>query len=214
MFTGLIETVGKIESVAPFGQGVRLAVDVSGLKTNPSTGASVAVDGVCLTVTERRGKIALFDAVAETVHRSALAAKGAGAGVNLESALTLQSPLDGHLVLGHVDAVGVLLEITRLPESAVLRFSLPEEIAHLVAEKGSVAISGVSLTVVDAGADSFTVSAIPETLKRTTLGAMSPGAKVNLEADVLARYVARLAACGGFGKKGLSLDKLRENGFA
>jgi len=191
MFTGLIQAVGRASAIRAQGQGIRLAVDVSGLDPGPAPGASVAVDGACLTVAGRRGSIAEFDAVSETVSRTTLASLRPNDAVNLEAALRAGDPLGGHLVLGHVDAVGAVVEVRQLPEGRVLRFTMPADLAPLVAAKGSIAVSGVSLTVVEAQREWFTVSLIPETLRRTTLGRMQAGAKVNLEADVVARYLAR-----------------------
>lgn len=191
MFTGLVEARGRVIRVSPRGRGAELAVDVSGLREAPDSGASIAVDGVCLTVTKREGAVASFDAVSETIRRSTLGSLRPGDAVNLESALRAGDPLDGHMVLGHVDAVGTLAAVRELPQSSVFRFSMPAAVAPLVAEKGSIAVAGVSLTVAEAGRDFFAVSLIPETLRRTTLGGLAAGAKVNLEADVLARYIAR-----------------------
>ena len=211
MFTGLIEAVAKVVSVSRFGGGIKLGIDVSGLRTAPALGASIAVNGVCLTVTALSGSTASFDAVTETANRSTTASLRPGSVVNLESSLRAGDALDGHIVQGHVDATGELLRVESLEESSIFHFSLPRAIAPLVAEKGSVAVNGVSLTVARAGREQFSVSLIPETLRRTNLGLLAPGAEVNLEADVLARYAARLLE---FSRGGITLDYLRENGFA
>lgn len=210
MFTGLIQAIGRVESATPRGGGRSLGIDVSGLDEEPLPGASVAIDGVCLTVAEVARGAARFDAVAETIERSTLGALRPGDVVNLEPALRLGDRLDGHLVLGHVDAVGTLAEIARLPESRVFRFSMPRALAPLVAQKGSIAVAGVSLTVVEASAEAFSVSVIPQTLRRTILGTMTAGAKVNLEADVLARYVARQRATGAPDAPGLTREQLEQ----
>lgn len=211
MFTGLIETIGTVRSITPQGDGVRLMINADGLRHSPERGASIAVNGACLTVTEITGTTLSFDAVKETISRTALQTLRPGSRVNLESAMRLGQPLDGHLVLGHVDAVGTLLGREMLRGSAVLRFSLPEHIGPLVAEKGSVAVNGISLTVVEAQRAAFTVSIIPETMACTTLPELREGDGVNLEADVLARYVARLHA---WNQGGLTEEKLRALGFA
>lgn len=195
MFTGLIRTCGTVVSCQPFGGGLRLAVDASALTPPPAPGASVAVDGVCLTVTEEKAGRLSFDAVSETARRTTLGRLRPGMAVNLEPALRVGDPLDGHLVQGHVDGVGTLAAVRALPESQVLRITMPAELAPLVAPKGSIAVSGISLTVVEAGPDWFSCSVIPETLKRTTLAALRVGMELNLEADVLARYSARYQAC-------------------
>jgi riboflavin synthase len=169
-------------------------------------GESVACSGCCLTVVERGDGLVAFDAVPETLSRTTLGAWRPGSLVNLERALTLADRLGGHLVQGHVDAVGEVL--ARVPEGqgARLTISLPVAIAPLVAEKGSIAVDGVSLTVARAHRDRFEVALIPETLARTTLGAAGPGTRANLEADVVARHVARLhelAAAGGVSEEAL-----------
>ena len=210
MFTGLIRAMGTIAASARRGGGRALSVDVAGLEARPRSGASVAVSGVCLTVTRTEGAVAIFDAVAETIDRTTLGALRAGATVNLEPSLRVGDPLDGHIVLGHVDAVSTVQEVRALPESWVFTFSLPESLRPLVAEKGSIAVDGVSLTVTAAGRESFAVSVIPETYNRTTLGQAAVGTRVNLEADVFARYAARRAGAEG----GLTEDFLRAHGFA
>jgi riboflavin synthase len=209
MFTGLIEAVGTVRAVAPFGGGRRLTVAAAGLAEMPARGASVAVDGACLTVVETAGEAVTFEAVGETIRRTTLGALRPGDRVNLETALRAGEPLDGHLVQGHVDATGILRAVEQRPESRLWRVGMPAALAPLVAAKGSIAVGGVSLTVVEAGADAFTVSLIPETLAQTTLGALRPGAALNLEADVLARYAARWLACGGAAAGGLSEDAAR-----
>jgi len=155
-------------------------------------GESVANSGACLTVVERGGGLVGFDAVPETLARTIIGGWRPGTRVNLERALRLSDRLGGHLVAGHVDAVGEVLARKPEGQGARLTISLPPALAPLVAEKGSVAIDGVSLTVASAGRDRFEVALIPETLARTTLGEATPGRLVNLEADVVARHVARL----------------------
>jgi riboflavin synthase len=211
MFTGLIKAVGTLVSSVPRGGGRELAVDLAGLPEMPVVGASVSISGACQTVTVLAGTVAKFDAVEETIRRTKLGMLSPGAKVNLEPALRAGDPLDGHIVQGHIDAVGKLLEIKPLSGSHIFRFSLPSEIAALVAEKGSVAVDGISLTVVEAGRDFFTVSVIPHSFARTTLPLLKPGDSVNLEADVLARYASRRAQVEQTG--GLTEETLRANGF-
>lgn len=197
MFTGLISDIGVVERVTPRSGGARLTLRPGALPVDDLVlGESVACSGACLTVVERGGGLVSFDAVPETLARTTIGGWAPGTRVNLERALRLSDRLGGHLVAGHVDAVGELLERRTEGEGARLAFSLPAAIAPLVAEKGSVAIDGVSLTVAAAGRDRFEVALIPETLARTTLGQARPGAKVNLEADVVARHVARLREFG------------------
>ena len=218
MFTGLVAAVGTIRSITPHAQGLRLSVDVQALPERPQIGASIAINGVCLTVTALAGTSAEFAAVAETAARTCLANKRAGDVVNLEPALRADGRLDGHLVQGHVDAVGRVLSITPRGESQIWRFSLPREIAPLVAYKGSIAVDGVSLTVCALDGESFSVSLIPHTVANTAFRHCAPGAEVNLEADVLARYIARrlefpLNTPGAENSGGISEDLLRAHGF-
>ncbi|MHC4885676.1 MAG: riboflavin synthase [Planctomycetota bacterium] len=213
MFTGLIETLGTLKQIQPLHGGRTLTIDVSGLTTPPAIGASIAVNGVCLTVTTLQGNLATFDAVTETIERSALRDLTPGCRINLESALRAGDPLDGHLVQGHVDGVGTLQKISTLPESRIYRFSLPQELAPMVATKGSIAVDGISLTVVEVGSDWFTVSLIPETLRQTTLANIGVGSRINLEVDVLARYLARQLACREASSSPLTEDRLRALGY-
>lgn len=197
MFTGLVSDIGAVERIAPRQGGARLTLRPRGLPVDElALGESVACSGVCLTVVERGGGLVSFDAVPETLSRTTIGGWRAATLVNLERALSLSDRLGGHLVQGHVDAVGRVLSRAAEGQGARLRVSLPAAIAPLVAEKGSVAVDGVSLTVASAGRDWFEVALIPETLSRTTLGESRPGTEVNLEADVVARHVARLREFG------------------
>lgn len=222
MFTGLVKTIGKVQDAVPFGQGRRFRIDIGGLARSAEVGASVAVNGACLTITSLAGSEATFDAVTETVRRTNLGALRAGDSVNLEPALSVGAALDGHIVLGHVDALAPVLAVdASAADNRVIRIGLPASIRHLVAEKGSVAVDGISLTVADAGADWFTVSVIPHTWANSSLSSLRVGAGVNLEADVMARYAARILAfpagaasettAGAAG--GISEAFLRENGY-
>jgi riboflavin synthase len=198
VFTGLVADLGVVERVVPRQGGVRLTLRPRALPVDALVlGESVACSGACLTVVERGAGLVSFDAVPETVSRTTVGTWRPGAKVNLERALAIGDRLGGHLVQGHVDAVGEIL--VRRPEGqgARLTVSLPPAIAPLVAEKGSIAVDGVSLTVAAVSRDRFEVALIPETLARTTLGEAAPGTKVNLEADVIARHVARLRELGG-----------------
>jgi riboflavin synthase len=208
MFTGLVSDMGAIERLVPRQGGARLslrprALPVDGL----ALGESVACSGVCLTVVERGGGIVAFDAVPETLSRTTVGTWRPGTLVNLERALALGDRLGGHLVQGHVDAVGEVLSRSAEGQGARLAISLPAAIAPLVAEKGSIAVDGVSLTVAAVGRDRFEVALIPETLSRTTLGETRAGTKVNLEADVVARHVARLREFASSGPSGADLAR-------
>jgi riboflavin synthase len=198
MFTGIVEELASIASVAPTAGGAEEAmrVVVAGplVASELSPGDSVAVSGVCLTVVDAGGGCFSADVMRETLARSTLGAAVAGAPVNLERAVTLATRLGGHLVQGHVDGTATVLAREHTPRWDVVRFGLPENLARYVVEKGSIAVDGVSLTVVSADDATFTVSLIPTTLQRTTLGARAVGAAVNLEVDVMAKYAERLLA--------------------
>jgi riboflavin synthase len=212
MFTGLVSDVGVVERLEPRAGGARITIRPGTLPVDElAPGESVACNGACLTVVERGAGRMSFDAVPETLARTTLGQWRQGTRVNLERALRLSDRLGGHLVQGHVDAVGQI--VARVPEGqgARLTVSLPPAIAPLVAEKGSIAIDGVSLTVARAGRDRFEVALIPETLSRTVLGAAAPGTPVNLEADLVARHVARLREFAG--AAGLSEGSLKDWGY-
>ena len=194
MFTGIIEEVGEVVELERRGDSAVLTLAASTVTDDLVHGASIAVSGVCLTVVgwdDARTRID-FDVMGETLTRSVIGELRPGATVNLERAARVDSRLDGHIVQGHVDGTGVV--VSRTPGDAweSVRFGLPVELARYVAEKGSIAVDGVSLTVSAVGADWFEVGLIPETLRATTLGAKRAGDPVNLEVDVLAKYVERL----------------------
>ncbi|WP_371483149.1 riboflavin synthase [Kitasatospora sp. NBC_00315] len=205
MFTGIIEELGEVVSIEEIGDSSRIRLRGPVVCQGAHHGDSIAVNGVCLTVVDTPEQLAsdsaefTADVMAETLKRSSLGALGTGSRVNLERAMALGARLGGHLVQGHVDATGALLgrepgdpDAEGLPRWEVLRFSLPQSISRYLVEKGSITVDGVSLTVVEAARDSFTVSLIPATLALTTLGTKVVGDPVNLEVDVLAKYVERL----------------------
>jgi riboflavin synthase len=196
VFTGIIEEVGEVVSVDGHGDSAVLTLRAERIVDDIAHGASIAVNGVCLTVVgETTGPLPTdvsFDVMGETLKRSVIGTLKPGDKVNLERAVRVDSRLDGHVVQGHVDGTGVVLARTPGHAWEAVRFGLPSDLARYVAEKGSIAIDGVSLTVTDVGPDWFEVGLIPETLRATTLGAKQPGDPVNLEVDVLAKYVARL----------------------
>jgi len=196
VFTGIIEELGEVVAVEPRGDSAVLAVRASIVGDDVPHGASIAVNGVCLTVvgdTAVDGARRLdFDVMAETLKRSVVGALRPGDRVNLERAVRVDGRLDGHVVQGHVDGTGVVVSRTPGDEWESVRFGLPTDLARYVAEKGSIAVDGVSLTVTAVGDDWFEVGLIPETLRATTLGTRQPGDPVNLEVDVLAKYTERL----------------------
>ena len=191
MFTGLVADLGTVTAVESTGDGVRLNVKTS-LAGELSEGDSVAVNGVCLTATAIADGVFAADVMHESLRRSSLAEIAEGSEVNLELPLRASDRLGGHVVQGHVDGVAVVRETREDGFARVVTFDAPAELLRYVVEKGSIAVDGVSLTVSAIDDTSFSVSLIPETLERTTLGTAEPGRPVNLEVDVLAKYVEKL----------------------
>jgi len=194
MFTGLVQALGRIVATGPGPGGVRLWVEAGPLAAEAGIGASVAVDGCCLTVVERAGQRLAFDAIPETLSRTTLGLRGPGDAVNLELPLRPEDRLGGHFVQGHVDAVTEVVDRQPEEEGAVMTFRVPPALRGQIVEKGSVALDGISLTVARLEGDLFTVALIPHTLAVTTLGVRQPGDRVNVEGDILAKYVASLVA--------------------
>jgi riboflavin synthase len=192
MFTGIVEELGEVEALTDLGDSVRLQVCGPRVVGDAGHGDSIAVNGVCLTVVAATGDTFTADVMRETLDRSSLGALRPGDRVNLERSLRLDGRLGGHVVQGHVDGTGTVLERTPSPHWEVVRVSLPADLARYVVLKGSVAVDGVSLTVSGLEDESFSVSLIPTTLELTTLGRAPVGTVVNLEVDVLAKYVERL----------------------
>ena len=191
MFTGIIEQVGTISAVEPLGDSVRLTIDAPAILDGVALGDSIAVNGVCLTVAEHTATTFTADCMQETLDRSNLGELRVGSPVNLERAALVNARLDGHIVQGHVDATTTLTSRNSSEHWDVLRFALPPNLARYVVEKGSIAINGTSLTVSALGDDYFEVSLIPITLRDTIFGKLAVGGTVNLEVDVLAKYVER-----------------------
>ncbi|MFC5926717.1 riboflavin synthase [Micromonospora vulcania] len=193
MFTGIVEELGEVVRVAPTaGDSALVAVRGPLVTSDARHGDSIAVNGVCLTVVEVADGVFTADVMGETLRRSALGALRPGDPVNLERAAALGSRLGGHLVQGHVDGVGELISREPAEQWETVRFRLPAALSRYVVEKGSITIDGISLTVAEVGADEFAVGLIPTTLALTTLGTRGVGDPVNLEVDVLAKYVERL----------------------
>jgi riboflavin synthase len=193
MFTGLVQGLGTVVSADQTADGVRLTI-TSDFVLGVEQGDSIAVNGVCLTAVEPRDRAFAADVMNETLRRSSLAAATVGARVNLELPLRPHDRLGGHFVQGHVDGLGTVAEVTEDGFARLVRVAAPAELLRYVVEQGSIAIDGVSLTVSAVDDESLTVSLIPETLERTSLGAAAPGRPVNLEVDVLAKYVEKLVA--------------------
>lgn len=192
MFTGLVAGMGNISGVEPDGDGVRLRV-ASPLGAELAPGDSIAVNGVCLTAVDPEPGGFRADVMAETLRRSSLGPLGQGDPVNLELPLRAGDRMGGHIVQGHVDGIGTVESTGDEGFARIVRIAASPDVLRYVVEKGSIAIDGVSLTVASVDSSGFTVSLIPETLARTTLGAAAPGRVVNLEVDVLAKYVEKLA---------------------
>ena len=191
MFTGLVEELGTIASVVPEGPGVRLTIDAGQVAEDATIGASIAINGCCLTVVEMEGKLLSFEAGSETLSRTNLGRLEAGSRVNLERSLRAGDRLGGHFVTGHIDAVGQLFEKVEEGDWATVWFQMPPSLRPQMASKGSIAVDGVSLTLVNVEEERFSVALIPHTLHVTTLGRLSVGDPVNLETDLLAKYVGQ-----------------------
>ncbi len=194
MFTGIVEELGTVTALDRGADSARLTVHGPLVTSDATHGASVAVNGVCLTVVEHGGGSFTVDVMAETLQRSSLGVLAPGARVNLERAMAASSRFGGHVVQGHVDGTATVTAREPGERWELVRFSLPPALSPYLVEKGSITVDGVSLTVVDVADDAFSVSLIPTTLELTTLGAKAVGEPVNLEVDVLAKYVERLLA--------------------
>jgi riboflavin synthase len=232
MFSGIIETVGRIRSVQDAPGGKSLIVHAPGYWEGTKGGASIAVDGACLTVTQTDARDAQFDVIAETLRRTTLGLLRPGDRVNLQRSLAVGDRIDGHFVQGHVDMVATIVEIEQSAGESIWWFSAdadaaaPQEALASIIPKGSIAIDGISLTVAAVRQDRFSVALIPTTLQQTTLGEKKPGAKVNIETDMLARTVVRYLQLLGVGsglgsgspaaaaQNAAMMDLLKREGFA
>ena len=192
MFTGLVEELGKIRAVVRGAHSIRLTIDAEKVLTDVKIGDSIAVDGACLTVVEHDSRFFAVDVMPETYDRTTLSLRRPGDTVNLERALRVGDRLGGHIVSGHIDATGTIVSVTPHDNANILRIRLPADLSRFVLSQGSVAIDGVSLTVVDCGDDWLDVSLIPHTWDVTALSRKRAGDRVNLETDVLGKYVHRL----------------------
>ena len=213
MFTGLIEEIGQVRQRRREGDFQRLTIGAQRVRTDLRLGDSVNIDGACQTVVELGPDSFAVESVAETLERTTLGQLEIDSEVNLERALRPQDRLGGHLVLGHVDGVGRISRLEQRQENWILAVEPPQEIECYIASKGSIALDGISLTVVEIGSGDFTMSVIPHTFEFTTLARRRIGDCVNLEVDIIARYVERLLTAGSSPNQGLSLEKLRTMGY-
>ena len=192
MFTGIVEELGTVENLEDQGDAIRLTVRAEVILDGTGLGDSIAVNGCCLTVAALNSDTWTADVMQETLDKTSLAGLAAGDRVNLERAVTPATRLGGHVVQGHVDDVGQVLSRTEGQHWDLVQISMPDNLGRYLVDKGSITVDGVSLTLVDVQASQFTVSLIPETLARTTLGSRRVGDRVNLEVDVMAKYVEKL----------------------
>ncbi len=214
MFTGLIEEIGSVRHVVSGAEWGSIAIGCRNVLSGTKIGDSIAVNGVCLTVTDLKKDGFTADVMAETLHRSSLGTLRQGDPVNLERAMPVDGRFGGHIVAGHIDGTGVLSRKERTGNAVLLEISAAPAILYEIVEKGSIAIDGVSLTVVSVSENGFTVSIIPHTGAQTILLEKNTGSTVNLETDVIAKYVRRFTSPAPEEKKTtLTLDFLRENGF-
>lgn len=214
MFTGLIEEIGSVRHVVSGAEWGSIAIGCRNVLSGTKIGDSIAVNGVCLTVTDLKKDGFTADVMAETLHRSSLGTLRRGDPVNLERAMPADGRFGGHIVAGHIDGTGVLSRKERIGNAVLLEISAAPAILYEIVEKGSIAIDGVSLTVVSVNESGFTVSIIPHTGAQTILLEKNTGSTVNLETDVIAKYVRRFTSPAPEEKKTtLTLDFLRENGF-
>ena len=209
----MIEEVGEVRQLRRRGAFQRLEICARRTLSDLGVGDSICIDGVCQTVVDLKAESFAVESVEETIKRSTLGRLRIGAGVNLERSMQLRDRLGGHLLLGHVDGVGRIRRLQRESNSWILEVESPSELQSYISTKGSIAVDGISLTVVEAGDKGFTVSIIPYTFNHTTLSRRHQGDHVNLEVDIIARYIERLLETRGAFGNNLTLKKLRDLGF-
>jgi riboflavin synthase len=194
LFTGIVEELGQVEKLESLADAVRISIAGPLVVTDAKIGDSISVNGVCLTVTSKTNTGFTADVMQETLNRSTLGSLESGSKVNLERPVTLATRLGGHLVQGHVDGMGKIISREKSQNWDVVTIEPPKDLLKYIVEKGSITVDGTSLTVASVDDQVFTVSLIPETLAKTTLGLVAPGDRVNLEVDVMAKYVEKLMA--------------------
>lgn len=213
MFTGIIEELGTIRRITSARDGARLEVSARTVLTDARLGDSISVNGVCLTIVDKSSDWFAADVSAETLRRTSLKQAKAGSRVNLERAMAATSRFGGHIVQGHVDGTGEFLEARASGDGWVVRVGFPAELARYIVEKGSISVDGISLTVAALGNTWFEIAVIPHTWKMTNLGSLERGAAVNLEVDIIAKYVERMMAHLSEPKSKLTLETLSELGY-
>ena len=210
MFTGIIQEIGKVKSAKRQGENLRIEVEARALISKMKPGDSVSINGACQTVVAQTQSYFAVDAIAETLSRTNLAELRSGFLVNLELPLGMADLLHGHLVQGHVDCIGRVSEIRTLAGSTIFSISFPREYTSFLIEKGSVAVDGVSLTIADVSESNFQVALIPHTIENTVFHCRKTGEAVNLEFDMVAKYIQKMIAPT---RRGVTLEFLKENGF-
>ncbi len=214
MFTGLIEGLGQVIENRPVSEGIRLVISSQFPLTDARLGDSIAINGTCLTVVEIVKDTFSVDVSRETLSRAGIGRLATGSKVNLERALLSNGRLDGHIVLGHVDAMGMVEEITKLPKSSVIKVSVPLDVSRYIVEKGSIAVDGISLTVNKCKDDWFMLNIIPATIQKTNIIFWKVGDYVNIETDIIGKYVERLLNLGHEKKQqGLNVEFLAKHGY-
>lgn len=212
MFTGIIKELGKVHELSRIGNLYKIAIESQNIFKSINIGDSVAVNGVCLTVKEKKGNILSFDVVDETIRKTNLKTLKAKELVNLEDALKAGDPLGGHFVLGHIDCISEIKDSRRIGADISMDVEVPKEYMDLVVEKGSIAIDGISLTIGEVKENRFNIYLIPHTLKATTLGMKQRGDKLNVEFDIIGKYILKGSRAKGEGSR-LSEEFLSEKGF-
>lgn len=213
MFTGIIQEMGRLSGIRRMSGGVQLTIEAPASSAELAVSDSVAVNGVCQTVIRKEGSAFVVEAVEETLKKTTLGGLRQDARVNLELPMRLNDRLGGHLVSGHVDCTGKVAKVTQQPGSRLIDISYPPEFSRFLIPVGSIAVDGISLTVASLGEGEFTVSIIPHTLEKTTLAGVERGVEVNLEFDLIGKYVASLLGGKEEGGAGISWERLREWGY-
>ena len=213
MFTGIIEHLGEVKQIKRQANSAVIAVDIGKLSSDVSSGDSIAINGACLTVTQINGSEVVFDISTETLSLTTIGDLRGSDKVNIERSLKIGDKLGGHFVTGHVDGVGVISKKDNEHGQCTMWFSVSDEYAKMMIKKGSVAVDGISLTIVELEDRSFSVALIPYTLKETSLGFKKVGQRINIETDMLGKWVKRILVTDDKTSSGITKEKLKENGF-